>query len=308
MSYSHLLSSIVKGKWAILPRAVESQYLIVDKMINGDYMASEGARVLLSDEKPILMDILSADQEPDSARIRRCNLDDLPENSTLVSELTGTMLKYGTMCSYGTMELAQAMLCIASHPNIGSVVVKTDSGGGAVDAIAPMVDAVQIIQAMGKPVVASVDLCASAAYYFACHCDLIIADNNISSEIGSIGVMMSFNDFSKYYEKEGVIQHKIYSSLSDWKNRPFELALEGKYDEIKSEELDPLARSFQETVRAKRGEKLKQETPGILAGRMFLAQTAKEIGLIDQVGNEAMAITRARELRQRSIVNQYYKF
>lgn len=308
MSYSHLLSSIVKGQWAILPRAVESQYLIVEKIINGDFMASDGARTLLSDEKPILMDILSADQEADGSRIRRCNLDELPENSTLVSELTGTMLKYGSMCSYGTQEIAQAIIAVASHPNIGSVVVKTDSGGGAVDAIAPMVDAVQIIQAMGKPVVASVDLCASAAYYFACHCDAIIAENNISSEIGSIGVMMSFNDFSKYYEKEGVIQHKIYSSLSDWKNRPYELALEGKYDEIRSEELDPLARSFQETVRAKRGAKLKQETPGILAGRMFFAQVAKEVGLIDQVGNEATAILKARELRQQYIVNQYFKF
>lgn len=308
MSYSHLLSSIVKGKWAILPGAVESQYHIVEKLINGDYMASNGAKTMLSDDKPILMDILSADQQADEARIRACNLNDLPENSTLVCELTGTMLKYGTMCSYGTQEIAQEMIAMASHPNIGSVVVKTDSGGGAVDAIAPMVAAVQILQAMGKPVVASVDLCASAAYYFACHCDAIIAENNISSEIGSIGVMMSFNDFSKYYEKEGVTQHKIYSSLSDWKNRPFELALEGKYDEIKSEELDPLARSFQDTVRTKRGNKLKQETPGILAGRMFFAQTAQEVGLIDQVGNEAMAITKARELRQQSIVNQYFKF
>lgn len=307
MSYSPLLFSIVKGKWAILPRTVESHNVVVEKMLNGDFL-SEGGNKILSEEKPIVMDFLSTDQSSTGARKQFCHLDDLPENSTLLCNIAGTMLKYGSWCSYGTQEIAEAMILAASHDKIGSVVVTIDSGGGAVDAIAPLIEAVRIIQAMNKPVIALVDLCASAAYYFACHCNEIIASNNISSEIGSIGVMMSFTDWSAVYAAEGAKQHKIYSTLSDWKNRPFELALEGKYDEIKSEELDPLARNFQEAVRAKRGNKLVEETPGILAGRMFFAQQAKEVGLIDQVGNEALAIERARLLRQQSIVNQYYNF
>jgi len=304
MNYSPLLFSIVKGKWAILPRTVESHRIIVDQLLSGQQ--SNGDVKLLSEQKPLMLDFLGNDDGSGFCQIE--NIDDLPENSILMFDLNGTMLKYGTMCSYGTIEIAEAVARTASHPKIGSVIARIDSGGGAVDAIAPMIDTINQIKAMGKPVVASVDLCASAAYYVACHCNEIVANNNISAEIGSIGVMMSFMDWTKKYENEGAKQHKIYSTLSDWKNRPFELALEEKYDEIKSEELDPLARSFQEAVRTARGNKLKQETPGILAGRMFFAETAKEVGLIDHVGNEAFAISRAHHLRQQSIVNQYFNF
>lgn len=44
-------------------------------------------------------------------------------------------------------------------------------------------------------IVAACDLCASAAYYVAVHCNEIIAANTISVEFGSIGVMMSFMDY-----------------------------------------------------------------------------------------------------------------
>lgn len=302
MNYSPLLFSIVKGKWAILPRTVESQRYIVDQLLSEKQ--SSGDVKLFSELKPLMLDFLSDVDSQPAGQVE--NLDDLPDNSTLFFDINGTMLKYGTWCSYGTIEIAEALIRTASHPKIGSVVARIDSGGGAVDAIPPMIDAITLIKAMGKPVVASVDLCASAAYYVACHCNEIVANNNISAEIGSIGVMMSFMDWTKAYENEGGKQHKIYSTLSDWKNRPFELALEGKYDEIKSEELDPLARSFQEAVRTTRGNKLKQETQGLLAGRMFFAETAKEVGLIDHVGNEALAISRARYLRQQYIVNQFF--
>jgi protease-4 len=215
------------------------------------------------------------------------------------------MLKYGTWCSYGTTEIAEALLEAGNHRNIGSLVLDIDSGGGSVDAIAPLVDAIGAVRKSGKSVVASVDLCASAAYYVACHCDEIVANNGISSEIGSIGVMMSFMDWTKYYEKEGAVKHTVYSNLSEWKNRPFELALKGEYDEIKSEELDPLANSFQEAVRKQRGDKLKEETPGILQGRMFFAETARQVGLIDHVASAEFAVNRAREVRKKNIANQY---
>ena len=148
-------------------------------------------------------------------------------------------------------------------------------------------------------------MCASAAYYSAIYCNEIIAGNDISSEIGSIGVMMSFWDWAKAKEEQGGKQHTIYSNLSDWKNKPFELALKGEYEQIKLEELDPLAKKFQAAVIQRRGDKLKQETAGILAGRMFFAETAKEVGLIDHVGSLDMAIGRAREIRNNMLVNNY---
>ena len=233
------------------------------------------------------------------------SFDKAPSGSTAIIPLKGTMLKYGTLCTYGTEEIAAAMLDAASHKNISSIVLDVDSGGGAVDSVAPMVEAIRKAKAeYGKPVVANCDTCASAAYWSASACDKIVASNNISAAFGSIGVMMSFHDMQPYYEKMGIKFHTIFAPESDYKNRPFLLALEGKNDEIKAEMLSPLAVKFQNAVKSNRPN-LKAETPGILNGRMFYAEDALENGLIDKIGSMEVAIETARTLADQTFVNQY---
>lgn len=117
--------------------------------------------------------------------------------------------------------------------------------------------------------------------------------------------MMSFPDYAKYYEREGVKVHTIYSSLSDYKNAPFEMAKEGKYEMIREEELDPLARDFQENVKANRGNKLKLDTTGLVRGRMFYAKDAIAVGLADAIGTLDFAIQRAREIPREVCINEY---
>ena len=63
------------------------------------------------------------------------------------------MLKYGTYCSYGTTEYAALIRDAADSANISSVLCDIDSGGGAVDAIAPLVDAILYARGKGKAVV-----------------------------------------------------------------------------------------------------------------------------------------------------------
>ena len=158
---------------------------------------------------------------------------------------------------------------------------------------------------MGKPVISSADLSASAAYWIASASDHIMANNNISAEFGSIGVMMSFADVQPYYEKQGVKFHTIYAPESNYKNRPFEKALKGDYDEIKQEELSPLAIKFQNAVKANRGDKLKEETAGILNGKMFYAEQAKEVGLIDSIGSLDEAVQMAADMSRKNMIKNY---
>ncbi len=149
------------------------------------------------------------------------------------------------------------------------------------------------------------DLCASAAYYAASYCNEIIAANEVSAEFGSIGVMMSFPDYAKYYESAGIKVHTIYSNLSDYKNAPFEAAKKGDYASIRDEELDPLARDFQENVKKNRGNCLKLETEGLLRGRMFYHREALEVGLIDAIGTQDYAVQRSREIDSEMTINNY---
>lgn len=255
----------------------------------------------LSDKKPMPFMALSANDNNSGS-----SYDDAGKNATAIISMSGTMIKYGTMCSYGTKEVAEMITEAANHKNISSIVFCIDSGGGAVDAIAPLIEAILNARSLGKPVVACCDLCASAAYWVATCCDRIVADNSISAEFGSIGVMCSFVDTRPYYEKQGYKFHEIYSNLSDSKNEAFHLALEGKYDLIKEESLDPLARNFQNTVKANRMN-LKLDTPGILSGKMFFSYDALAVGLIDEVGSLSRSVEIARDIIAENIINNYLK-
>ena len=299
MAFSSLYSAVCRGKWFISFRDVEANLILVDKLLERGITKEDATK--RSDVEPIPVLLSTGAKEAKSGN----GFSDAPKDSTAIIPIHGTLLKYGTYCSYGATELADIVRQAAESPNISSVLLDIDSGGGSVDAIAPLVDAIQYAQSKGKSVVAHCDLCASAAYYIASYCNEIIASNQISSEFGSIGVMMSFPDYAKYYEREGVKVHTIYSNLSDYKNAPFEMAKEGKYEMIKEEELDPLARDFQENVKANRGNKLKLDTAGLLRGRMFYAKEAVTVGLADAIGSLDFAIQRAKELPQEACINEY---
>lgn len=299
MAFSSLYSAVCRGKWFISFRDVEANLILVDKLLERGITKEDASK--RSEAEPIPVLLSTGEKEAKSGN----GFADAPKDSTAIIPIHGTLLKYGTYCSYGTTELADIIRQAADSQNISSVLLDIDSGGGSVDAIAPLVAAVQYAQSRGKSVVAHCDLCASAAYYIASYCDEIIASNQISSEFGSIGVMMSFPDYAKYYEREGVTVHTIYSNLSDYKNAPFEMAKAGKYEMIKEEELDPLARDFQESVKANRGNKLKLDTAGLLRGRMFYAKDAINVGLADSIGTLEFAIQRAREIPQEACINEY---
>ncbi len=273
-----------------------AKHAIVRKLMDGDYLAEEYSKIL-SENKPLMDSILASSGMGGS-------FDDAPKGSIAIIPIGGTMLKYGTYCSYGTEEIAAEITKAANHRNIDAIILDIDSGGGAVDAIAPLVDA---IERCNKPVVASCDLCASAAYWTATACDRIVANNNISAEFGSIGVMMSFQDAEPYYKEMGVINHTIYSNHSADKNESFELAKKGEYDKIKSEMLDPLAIKFQTQVKAARGEKLNTEIPGIISGKMFGPEDSKAYGLIDEIGNIDTAVQIARDLSKSALIDNYLK-
>lgn len=287
MAFSTLYYTILNKPFFIDLRRIDAQAVLIDKFLSRDIADMSGVR--LSDSKPLM---------------KAGKYSDAPEGSVAVITLKGDMLKYGTMCSYGTEEIAAAMCEAASSPKIIGIRLDMDSGGGAVDAIPPMLDAISFSQSQKKPVVACCDLCASACYYVACHCNKIIADNDISAEFGSIGVMMQFPDYAKYYEQKGIKVHTIYSDLSTHKNAPFEAALKGEYKSIKEEMLNPLAREFQQAVKSHRPN-LDDKVDGILNGRMFFAKDALKYGLIDAIGNRDAATEEVRRLAASMSLEEY---
>jgi protease IV len=310
MNNIDLYRQILKGKWFIHYSYALSLAPLLGNILSGKSM--DGSRNWDNDQTHELDKMQDRAKFPIQAGTSANTVsvfdvfDEAPEGSVALIPLKSVMAKYGTWCQYGTEEIASFMLKAAASSKIDALVLDIDSGGGSVDSIAPLLDAIRRIQnEYNKPVVGCADLCASAAYYVACHCDRLIAGNNISSEFGSIGVMMQFWDIVPYYEKEGFKFHKIYAPESTHKNLPVEQALEGKYDLIKEEELSPLAIAFQNAVKKARGNKLDLKIEGLLNGRMFYASggkdghpDAKTVGLIDEVANMDRAIMLAQSLAE----------
>ena len=295
MAFSTLYYTILNKPFFIDVRHIDAHAALINKMLEHDIEGFTSAK--LSDTTPISRVVGEMKAEGNSFA-------KAPKDSVAVIPLRGDMIKTGTQCSYGTEEIAAVIREAADAQNVIGIRLDIDSGGGAVDAIAPMLDAIRYSQSLGKPVVACCDLCASAAYYVACHCNKIVANNSISAEFGSIGVMIQFPDYAKYYENMGIKVHTIYSDLSNYKNTPFEAARKGDYTSIKQEQLDPLARKFQEAVKTHRPN-LDAEVEGILAGRMFWAQDAIKNGLIDQIGTAADASNLVRQLAADMELKQY---
>lgn len=302
MAFSTLYYTILNKPFFIDVRRIDAQAVLIDKFLEHDTAGFSNKK--LSDTTPISRAFIALRHASDPGATTSGDFSKAPEGSVAVIPLKGDMMKEGTMCSYGTEELAAVVREAADAENIIGIRLDIDSGGGAVDAIPPMLDAIAYGQSKDKPVVAACDLCASAAYYVASHCDSIVAVNDISAEFGSIGVMMQFPDYAKYYEQKGIKIHTIYSDLSDYKNAPFEAARKGDYKSIKEETLNPLARQFQEAVKTHRKD-LKQDVDGILNGRVFFARQALANGLIDEVGTTESATERVRQLSAQMQLTQY---
>lgn len=298
MAFSTLYYTILNKPFFIDVRRIDAHAVLIDKFLEHDITGMDATKK--SDKEPIM-------RMTTTMKVEGNRFDKAQKDSVAVIALRGDMMKEGTMCSYGTEEIAAVMREAADAKNIIGIRLDIDSGGGAVDAIAPMLDAISYSRSKGKPVGALCDLCASAAYYVASHCNFIMADNSISAEFGSIGVMMQFPDYAKYYEERGIKIHTIYSNLSNYKNAPFEAARKGEYASIKEEQLDPLARKFQEAVKSHR-QNLKTDVEGILNGRMFYAADALNNGLIDQIGTAQEATEQIRRLHASAQLDNFREF
>jgi len=288
MDFSLLISDIYRKVWAIEPRLALSYGPIIANIL-------EGKNTIAMNKEELVICAISDSGD------RFNQFSDAPKGSVAIIPLKGVMRKYGGPCSYGTEDIASVMDDATNSDNIDSIILDIDSGGGAVDAISPMIESIKKAKLAGKPSIAFCDLAASAAYFVASECDSIIASNDISSEFGSIGVIASFMDMKPYFEAMGYKFHTVYAPESNYKNLPLENALKSEedggpdYAMLKSEVLSPLAQKFMDTVKKNRCDSLNQDTEGILNGRMFYAKDAVKAGLADKIGNIDVALKEAKK-------------
>mgnify|MGYP001569751656 CR=1 FL=1 len=187
-------------------------------------------------------------------------------------------------------ELSKAIDKASKDSEIKAVVFEINSPGGSV---LPSKELAEQIKSISKPKVAWIrEVGASGAYWIASATDKIVADP--SSMTGSIGVIGSYLEFSKLFDKYGITYQRLVSGKykdagSEFKNMS---ADEREYLQGKINKLNQM---FVSSVAENRHlDKFYVES--LATGEIFLGVEAVDNKLIDVLGGKAEAQKTAEKL------------
>ena len=184
---------------------------------------------------------------------------------------------------------------IRKNDNVKALVIRVNSPGGSADASEQIWHAIENVKADGIPVVVSMgDYAASGGYYISCGADYIYAEPTTIS--GSIGIFGTVPNIAKLRDKIGLDIDGIAT------NKHSDLDVNMLYNGMTPEEYR-LMQSMVErgyelfTTRCADGREVSQDyIKSIGEGRVWLGTKAKELQLVDEIGNIDNAIAKAVEL------------
>jgi len=191
--------------------------------------------------------------------------------------------------SEGTIEQLKKF---AKDDSVKAIVVRLNTPGGGVGPSQEIYEEVRKIRGK-KVVVASMGaLAASGGYYIACGADKIFA--NPGTITGSIGVLMQFVNVKDLIEKIGVKGFVIKSgSFKDTGSPVREMSPEER--KLLQSVIDNVHSQFVNAV--VEGRKLpREDVLAIADGRILSGEQAKELGLVDALGNQEDAVAEAGKM------------
>ncbi len=178
------------------------------------------------------------------------------------------------------------------NPAIRAIVLRVDSPGGAVVPSQEIYEEIKRTIST-KPVVVSMgSVAASGGYYISCPATKIVA--NPGTLTGSIGVLMELPNIKGLLDKIGVKTEVIKSGRYKDITSPFKQMQSDERDVLQNL-LDDVHEQFIKAV--VEGRKLPiEKVKKIADGRVFTGIKAKELGLVDEIGDLDYAIKVAAEL------------
>lgn len=234
---------------------------------------------------------------------------DLPleiSGSTATIPIRGVMTKnpgFFTRFFGGTSTrmVQKAVEIAAADKGVDTVIMPVDSPGGSVDGLAELGDAVFKARESVTVIGQVEGLCASAAYYPISQADKVFAGR--MDMIGSIGTRLVLFDESKAFEEAGietvVIDTGAFKSIGE---PGTEVTDEQKAELQKTVNL--FFADFKAVIARGRGRRLSAARLDEVAdGRVFLADEAKALGLIDGIQTLDVTINKLSARRGRAQAN-----
>lgn len=206
--------------------------------------------------------------------------EEAPKNSIAILSITGAITKYDQACGPSGMVTKSALLTRCyDNPNIQGIVIKQDTGGGEGGAMRLFNETVL---KRNKPVIGFIDdFSCSAGMGNLAACDMIIA-NSPMARIGSIGTYMTIADYTEYFKKQGIDLIEVYASDSVDKNKEYYEAIKGNIEPLRAI-ANKFNNAFLEMIEQQRGDALTADRKVWGTGKVFFAEEAMAIGLIDKI-------------------------
>ncbi len=210
-----------------------------------------------------------------------------------VMNITGPIMHYGGPCNYGAQEYAARIRAYADDGSIAACIIRTDSPGGQAEGIQTLADAVQYFKSK-KPILGFINdgKAASGGVWSIVNSTEIYASHK-TCRVGSVGAMATIMDIRKALEANGISQLIFYAPQSQDKNKDYTDAIDGKPAALIAE-LKFICGHFIDGVSEARAGKLKNNSWN--TGKMFFAEEATNIGLIDGIMSFEDVVKRAGAL------------
>ncbi|MBE0350833.1 protease IV [Pseudoalteromonas lipolytica LMEB 39] len=175
---------------------------------------------------------------------------------------------------------------------VKAVVLRIDSGGGSMFASEIIRAEVLALKAAGKPVIASMSsVAASGGYWIASAANEIWAAP--STITGSIGVFGTFMTFENTMAELGIYSDGV--ATTDLAGFSIARPLDEKMADIIQLSVENAYKRFLNVVAEARN-MTPEQVDKIAQGRVWIATQAKELGLVDKLGDKQDAIKAAAEL------------
>jgi signal peptide peptidase SppA len=269
MKYEHVVAEVFGKPWAIQ----QEKFAVIAQLVA---LRASGGR-LTEDEIRARLDQAAILAGPRSQATSYGAIAVIPirgiitRRANLMSQFSG-----GTSVEKLTSQFRAAL----ADSSIKAIVFDVDSPGGSVEGIPELADEIYRSRGQKKSIAVANGMAASAAYWLAASAgELVVAP---SGAVGSVGVFMEHQDFSKALDQAGIKTTFVSA---------------GKY-KVDGNDAEPLSESAREDMQAKvdtfygmfvknvaRGRRASQDDVrgGFGQGRMVLASAAVKEGMADRV-------------------------
>jgi protease IV len=213
-------------------------------------------------------------------------------------QLNGVLMDGGTQSFIGTdlsesVKVRDQLIKAAKDKSVKGVLIRINSPGGAVGISQEIYQAVKKVRAK-KPVITSMgDVAASGGYYIAAGSDFIYA--NPGTLTGSIGVISHFTNLEGIYGKVGVKDMTIKAgkykdigsgtrAMTEEEKAILQNLVNDTYDQFINDVYEG-RRSNSSQYGEARKNLTREYVQQVAQGMIYTGRQAKQIGLVDQLGN-----------------------